>query len=254
MSKPKILFFDIETSTIVGHVWSLWNNDLGLNQVQEDWTMLSFAAKWAHSKEVMYFDNRHRKDPRNDSRLLKKLWKLLDEADIVVGHNSNSFDIKKANTRFILNGMQPPSSYQKIDTKLLAKRHFKFTSNKLAYLTDKLCVKYKKLSHGKFPGMSLWNECQAGNVKAWDEMEEYNIYDVLSLEELYNKLVAWDKGINFAVYNDGDPVCSCGSTKFQKNGYYYTKTGKFQRHRCTSCGAEHKESVNLLSKKVVLKR
>lgn len=254
MSKPKILFYDIETAPILGNVWDIWQQNVGLNQIDRDWYILSFAAKWADKKEVMYFDQRKRRNLENDTYLLKKLWKLLDEADIVVGHNSNSFDNKKVNARFALAGMKPPSSYKKIDTKLVAKRHFKFTSNKLAYLTDKLCTKYKKLSHAKFAGFSLWRECLAGNPKAWEEMEKYNRYDVLSLEELYHILVAWDTSINFSVYNDGEAICSCGSKKFQKNGYYYTKTGKFQRHRCVKCGAEHKEGVNLLNNKVSMKR
>jgi uncharacterized protein YprB with RNaseH-like and TPR domain len=246
MNKPKILFYDIETAPILGHVWGLWQNDVGLNQIESDWYILSFAAKWAGKKEVIYHDQSKVKNIEDDSKLLKKLWKLLNEADIVVGHNSNSFDNKKVNARFALMGMKPPSSYRTIDTKLVAKRHFKFTSNKLAYLTDKLCTKYKKLNHAKFSGFSLWKECLAGNKKAWAEMEKYNKYDVLSLEELYEKLIPWDKSINFSVYNDGSSVCSCGSTHFQKNGYYYTKTGKFQRHRCVDCGSEFKEGKNML--------
>jgi len=246
---PKILFYDIETSYILGAVWSLWNNDLGLNQVKEDWSILSFAAKWAHEDKVMYFDTSKKRNKRDDKQVLKQLWKLLDEADIVIGHNSNSFDNKKANARFILNGMKPPSSYRKIDTKVLASRHFKFTSNKLAYLTDKLCTKYKKLSHAKFSGMSLWNECMKNNEEAWDEMKEYNMYDVLSLEELYYKLVSWDNSINFSVYDDEvEDLCSCGSQVFQKNGYYYTNSAKVQRFRCVACGSEKKGKTNLIHK------
>ena len=60
--------------------------------------------------------------------------------------NRKAVDNKKLNARFMLNGMQPPSSFRNIDTKILAKRYFGFTSNKLAYLTDKLCKKYKKLN------------------------------------------------------------------------------------------------------------
>jgi hypothetical protein len=52
-------------------------------------------------------------------------------------------------------------------------------------MTDKLCTTHKKKRHAKFPGFELWRECLAGNHEAWDEMREYNIDDVLSLEELY---------------------------------------------------------------------
>ena len=116
-------------------------------------------------------------------------------------------------------------------------------------MTDKLCVKYKKLDHGKFPGFELWSECMKGNIEAWDEMEEYNRNDVLSLEELYNILIPWDNTINFNVYHSEDKhVCKCGSEQFMKNGFYYTSAGKFQKYRCKSCGHESRDKVNLFSK------
>jgi hypothetical protein len=126
---------------------------------------------------------------------------------------------------------------------------FGFTSNKVEYMTDKLCTKYKKLKHTKFPGHEMWTQCLAGNLEAWKEMELYNKYDVLALEELYNILIPWDNSLNFNLYHDEeDHVCKCGSTDFIKNGFYYTSSGKFQKHKCKSCGAEHRDKQNLFSK------
>jgi len=246
---PKVLLFDIETAPILASVWGLWDQNVGLNQIQRDWFVLSFSAKWLDSKKIIYADQRDAKDIENDKELLKKIWALLDEADIVVGQNSNKFDIKKLNARFILNGLKPPSSYKKIDTLVLAKRHFAFTSNKLEYLSDKLCTKFKKLKHANFPGFELWKQCLAGNKAAWNEMKRYNERDVLALEELYLKLAPWDTSINFDLYNsDTVPTCTCGSKQFTKNGYHYTATGKFQRFKCIKCGAETRDKVNLFSK------
>ena len=98
--------------------------------------------------------------------------------------------------------MQPPSNFKQIDTLKLARKHFALTSNKLAYMTDKLCTKYKKLTHHKFEGFELWKECLDGNLKAWKEMEKYNKHDVLALEELYTKLIPWDSSVNFTLYGD----------------------------------------------------
>lgn len=249
--EPKVLLFDIETAPMLGYVWGLWDNNVALNQLHSDWYVLSWSAKWLGSpaNETMYMDQRNAKNIEDDKKLITELWKLLDEADIVIGQNSKSFDHKKINARFILNGMQPPSSYRHIDTLSLAKRHFKFTSNKLAYMTDKLCTKYKKLSHGEFPGFSLWSECLKGNKEAWKEMEDYNRNDVLSLEELYYKLIPWDNSLNFNVYSDSvDTVCTCGNKKFKESGFYYTNTSKFQKYRCTKCGSELRSRTNLLSK------
>ena len=248
---PKILLVDIETAPILGNVWSLWQNDVALNQIEKDWHILSWSAKWLADSpdEVMYMDQRNAKKVEDDKKLLEGIWKLLDEADILITQNGKSFDCKKLNARFILNGMKPPSSYRHIDTKIIASRVFAFTSNKLEYMTDKLCTKYKKLKHSKFSGFSLWSECLKGNKEAWEEMEKYNKYDVLSLEELYHKLIPWDNSINFNVYNeDLINVCSCGSIKLKNKGYHYTNTGKFEKFVCQDCGKEHKGKTNILSK------
>jgi hypothetical protein len=249
--KPRILIFDIETAPIVAHVWSLWENNVGLNQIVTDWHVLSWAAKW-HSDspaKVMYDDQRRAKNIEDDKRLLQGIWDLLDEADIVITQNGKSFDQKKLNARFILNGFQPPSSYKHIDTKLVAKRHFAFTSNRLEYMTDKLCTKYKKLKHKEFPGHEMWTECLKGNIKAWKAMELYNKYDVLALEELYSILIPWDSSVNFNIYHDGtENTCKCGSSDFIKNGFYYTNVSKYQRLRCKKCGAETRDRENLLTK------
>lgn len=111
-------------------------------------------------------------------------------------------------------------------------------------------MKYKKLKHGKFPGMELWNECMRGNNEAWDEMEEYNIHDVLSLEELLFILAPWTNTLpNVNLYHDGtEEHCFCGNHEWEHDGYAYTNLSKFDKFRCTSCGAERRGRTNLLSK------
>lgn len=253
-NKPKVLIFDIETAPILAHCWGLWDNNVSLNQIDRDWYVLSWSAKWLGDPEskVMYADQRNVKNMENDSGILKKIWNLLDQADIVITQNGKKFDQKKLNARFILNGMPPVSSYRHIDTFLIAKKHFGFTSNKLEYMTDKLCTKYKKMSKRKFAGFDMWKECLAGNKLAWKEMEQYNKYDVLSLEELYTKLMPWDNSINFSLYSEEEThICHCGSTELIRNGYYYTNTSKYQKYKCKSCNAESRSGINLFSKEKV---
>lgn len=247
----KILFLDIETSPIVSYTWGLFDQNIPLNQIKKDWHLLSVSCKWLGdpASKTMYRDQSKEKNIENDKKLLEWVWKLLDECHILVTQNGKSFDTKKLNARFIMNGMVPPSSYKQIDTLRLAKKHFGFTSNKLEYMTGKLCKKFKKSKHKKFSGFELWEQCLAGNPEAWKEMEHYNKIDVLSLEELYTKLIPWDNSINFNVYHENEEhVCTCGSKKFQKNGFAYTSTGKFQRHVCVSCGSEVRDRTNLLTK------
>jgi aromatic ring-opening dioxygenase LigB subunit len=246
---PKILAIDIETKPLTSYIWSIWQDKIPLNMVINDWSILSYAAKWVGEDKIFYNDVRSKKDYENDQDLLKEIWKLLDEADIVLTQNGVKFDIPRINTRFLVHGMQPPSSYKHIDTLKLAKKYFNFTSNSLEYMTKLLCKK-KKISHEKYPGFELWKECLNGNKDAWDHMREYNIADITSLEELYTKLAPWDNAINFSLYNENtNPTCSCGYTgEFKPDGFFYTKTSKFQKYKCPKCGREIKDSKNSLSK------
>lgn len=237
--KQRVLFLDIETAPLTANAWGLFDQNIALNQIQTDWHVLSWAAKWQGSKKVMYMDQRKAVDVTDDKKILAGIWKLLDEADVVVGQNSKRFDVKKLNARFVQNGFKPPSSYRQIDTLQLAKKHFAFTSNKLEYLTDKLNTKYKKLKHSKFPGFELWKQCLLGNKAAWKEMEKYNKWDVLSLEELFDKLITWDE----AVVIEQDGSCNCGADSWIKKGFRFTNARKYIRLKCGECGAERKGEV-----------
>lgn len=249
MNHPKVLFLDIETSPLLAYAWGLWHNDIGLNQIESDTFILAWAAKWLGSKKIIYMDQRNSKDLENDKKILRELWKLIDEADVIVTHNGDFFDIPRLNARFIIHGMQPPSSFKSIDTCKIAKKKFGFTSNKLEYLSNKLC-KNKKSHHKKYPGFELWKACLKGDLKAWREMERYNKLDVITLEELYEKLIPWDSGINFNLYHDNEEnICKCGCKEFIKNGYAYTQVSRFQRYRCKNCGAEVRGRTNLFDNK-----
>lgn len=229
MSQPKVLVADIETSPLLAYVWGLKDQNISLNQIYKDWDIMAWGAKWLRSKEVMYEDTRK----QSERKLLTGMWTLLNEADIIITQNGKSFDSKRLNARFMFHKMTPPSPYRHIDTYLLVKQAADFTSNKLEYLTDKLCTKHKKTSHPKFPGMSLWKECLKGNTEAWEEMKAYNIDDVLSTEELYEAVKAWGPKNMPNVYTVSAKCPVCGG-ETQKRGV----EGKTQRLRCKNpiCG------------------
>lgn len=259
MHHVKILTLDLETAPIQSYHWGLWDQNIGLNMIGTDWTILSYAAKWLHEERTMYKDTFFQRDQRRDLALLKTVRNLINEADIIVGQNVQKFDLKKLNARFILNGIAPPSPVRVIDTLKVAKRHFAFTSNKLEYMSDKLCVKYKKLKHGQFPGFELWAEFLKRNPLAQAEMEKYNRYDVLSTEELYLIMRPWIAGHpNVNIYDhgqgdiDGKPFVmrcpNCGSSALKKKGFRYTQLGQYQRYHCGSCGAWPHGRTNLLPK------
>jgi hypothetical protein len=246
---PKVLILDIETSPLVSTHWGLFDQNISIGQIQEDWSVISWAAKWLNDKNVMYQDTRKNKNHRNDKVIIENIWKLVNEADIVIGQNSISFDMKKLNSRFLMHGLPPPSPYRQLDTKRLSTKYFANTSNKLEYLSKTYNTKYKKLSHSKFPGMELWHQCLKGNISAWEELKKYNIHDVLATEELYLRLAKWDNSINFSIYDAStNHTCSCGNQKFKQNGTVSTNSGTFELYTCTKCGSHVKGKVNLLDK------
>jgi DNA polymerase III epsilon subunit-like protein len=248
MSKPKILLIDIETKPLVLYGWGMFDQNFGLNQIKEDWSILSFSAKWLDKDGMIYADIRHKKDKTDDKALVKQLAELLSEADIVVGHNLKRFDRRKVNARIVFHNLPKPAPYREEDTLTIAKKHFGFTSNKLEYLAKFLGVKHKKLTERRFVGMDLWTACIDNNKEAWEEMERYNRRDVLALEGVYKRLAPWGTGINYAAYTDStlDP-CNCGSTVFTKRGYNYSNNGKYQRFQCTKCRAWASSKENLLT-------
>lgn len=234
LKKPRILLLDIETSPTMAAVWRLWKENIGLEQINNDWFIMSYSAKWLKDSTVYYDDCR---DTLDDIQLLINLHKLLSEADIVVCHNVK-FDIPKIKARMVLNNILPPKPFKTYCTLEAAKKNFNFTSNKLAYLSDKLSST-PKLSHEKYPGFKLWAECLKGNQEAWDVMKEYNQVDVLALEDVYLKLKVWDdKHPNVDVYNDNEysGCTSCGSRNISEKEYSYTNVGLYKQYQCKDCG------------------
>ncbi len=251
MSGPRIVTLDIETSPIEAWTWGLWDVNVGLEMIATEWSILAFTAKWLTESKPIYHDTggRGAKRVRDDKTLLGFIWDILDEADIVIAQNGKAFDIKKINARMAMAGLPPYSPVRIIDTMLEAKRHFAFTSNKLAWLS-KYLTPSKKSEHKAFPGFELWKQCLLDNPKAWAEMRKYNIQDVISTEELYLKLRPWIKGHpNVAAYMDDEETrCpKCASTRLHKRGLDRTHAGAYQRWQCQDCGGWCRSRGNELS-------
>lgn len=240
--KQKILLLDVETAFRIAAVWNRWNVNVSMSQLIQDTHVLTWVAKWYGSDELIvdslhYHPGHYKKDPTCDKLIIQEMWKLLDEADICVGHNLDSFDIKRLNTQFIKHGMQPPSPYHTVDTYKIAKRAFNFTSNRLGDLGEFLGLGGKMDNDGQ----ELWNDVVLRHDrKAFDRMVAYNERDVELLEDVYNALKPWDKRHPSIVglAEPGKPQCNvCGSTKIVKNGSYATNTGRiYQKYKCADCG------------------
>lgn len=226
----KILHLDIESSPNTAHVWGLWQQNVSINQLMESSYVLCYAAKWNDNEEII-FDSVHQSKPK---KMLKGIHDLLNEADAVVHYNGTKFDIPTLNKEFILYGYNPPSPYKQIDLLRVVRSNFRFPSNKLDYVAQRLGLG-KKHEH---EGHELWVKCMNGDKDAWKRMEDYNVQDVVLLEQLYHKLLPWIKNHpNQNLFSEYVVCPTCGSNHLQKRGTAISTTGIYQRYQCKSCGS-----------------
>ncbi len=233
---------DIETSGIIVTVWELGKQYVTKEQIIKDWHIMMFRAKKLGESPNKMIRMEAREG--NDKELVKKLWEIFNEADVIITQNGKKFDIPKIRARMMLNGLKPYKPFKHHDT-YEQNMDKEFTSHSLDYLTDKFCTKYKKLKHKLFSGLSLWKECLGikitynPNPKAWEEMGKYCDYDVLSDEELYLNTRGWAKNSAPAIVFDNDinRQCKyCGELKLKKDGYTKKGLKTFHYMQCTSCG------------------
>ena len=229
---------DIETFPILGHTWGpKWEANL-LDVVQRI-RLASFAWKWfgeptTHCLALPDMPG-YEKNKESDRELVQELWKVFDEADILVAHNGKAFDFKQSNAFFVQNDIKPPSPYVVIDTKTEAKRYFKFPSNSLDDLGQYLGVGRKE----RTGGMDLWWDCMDGKPDAWRRMKRYNKQDVVLLEKVYEKIMPWmNTHPNLNVYEDRIKCCKiCLGSRLQSRGSQIRRNGRVIRYVCQDCGA-----------------
>lgn len=222
----KLLFFDIETTPLISYTWGTY--DQTVIEVMEEWYLLCFSYKW-QGKSVKAEKLINGK--KTERELVVKMWKLLDEADVVVAHNGRKFDVKKVNAKFLEYGLDVPSPYKIIDTLTEARKYFALTSNKLDSIGKYLGVG-RKVKH---PGFEMWKGCMENEDKWWKLMIKYNKQDVLLLEKVYQKLLPWITQPT-ALWSKV-PCPHCGSPETQNRGKATTGGGKTRkRHQCTDCG------------------
>jgi len=234
--QPKVLLFDIETTPLTVKTWHTGKQRISFDQIMDEWFLLSYSGKWLFDSKVfgsvLTPDEAIHKD---DFRITKEIWNYFNQADVIIAHNGNGFDIPKSQTRFLMHKLVPPSPFQTIDTLLIARKNFRLSSNKLDYI-GQLMLNERKL-HTEY---SLWLRCLEGDPQALSDMLTYNKQDVLLLEDIYVLLRPWIKSHpNMAIFMEAhEPSCpNCGSTDIKECGYYTTSVNRFLAFRCNSCGA-----------------
>ena len=240
-NNTRILLIDIETAPSSGWFFDLWKEGNIVGTIKS-WYVLSVAWKWlgedkVHCKALVDYPHyrKNQKNREDDLFLVQDIHALLEEADVVIGHNADRFDLRKINSRLLRHGFNPPSPYKTLDTLKVSRRYFAMDSNRLNDVAKYLGVG-SKLPH---TGFKLWEDCMKGDPTAWKLMKKYNIQDVALLERVYMKLRQWSTShpnVNLVDMREG--ACpTCGSKKLQRRGFSVTRTTRIQRFHCQGCGA-----------------
>ena len=248
-SRPaRILLLDIETLPGEYYSFDPRVDYLRPEQQIKDISIGCWAAKWLFDSEIMgEVVSPEDAVLREDGSILKSIWKLVDDAQIVITQNGVRFDMKKLNAKWIEHGYKPPSHYKNVDTLLQARNQFGFTYNRLEELGKKFGIGVKHEMH-----FADWTNCLVGDKKdrkkALNKYFEYCKNDVAPLlEDVYLHMLPWMKNHpNMNIYTDyKDEVCTnCGS-EIAWSEEYTTPQGMWEGFRCLSCGATGRGSGKL---------
>lgn len=252
MIEPKILYFDIETSPLLVPIFRLGKQNVNYDQILKYAQVICISWAWGDGKvQHDQFDlskyDWYQRDNNADLELLKRFSKIYGEADLVIGHNAQKFDVGVLMSRIIKHRL-PPLTPTLIDDSYSLSKGVNFVSHKLDSLSDYLGFG-GKMEHGK--GMEWWIKIMYGDKKILQKMIKYCDIDVKRLREVYKTLKPYIKStLNLSAFNEDAKMCdSCGESNLQKRGFHRTKVGKFQRFQCQDCGSWSIDGVNLLKGK-----
>ena len=249
---PKVLFLDIETrfATLELQTYQLkqYSPYLPYKSVKEPVKIVCVAWKWEGDSTVQSYSvvkdkERFNSDPSDDISVLYVIKELLEQADVMIAHNGDNFDLKMIRTRLVENNLSPANEPKTIDTLKLCRNRFRFLSNSLGYAAMTLGLDVEK---GTPPS---WEDVHKGEPDIVRECERYCRQDVRVLEKVYNKIKPYRaNGVNMGVFVEGveeyHKCPSCASLDVIRRGFSYTNLGKFQRFECKSCGAFSRGSKN----------
>lgn len=239
----KTLFLDIETSPNIVLAWRCGTKiNVGFENIIKERAIICISYKWKGDKEVhtVTWD-----ENQCDKKLLKKISKVILQADEIVAHNGDRFDIRWINGRLAFHNLPPLGPLTTTDTLKLSRQVFTLNSQKLNYLGQFFKVG-QKVETG---GFQLWKSiCLDKCIKSLKKMVKYCEQDVRLLEKVFDKVIRYNPKLHRGHAMKGDKaVCrNCGSHHTKKHGLYYTAAGfKYQRYFCHDCQTAFRSTTRL---------
>ena len=239
MKEPKILTYDIETTPLLAWIWRLGKQVVRHDQLHDDWAqynIICIGYKWMHEREVhvLQWDKKH-----NSSKMIEEFDKVIEQADIIVGQNSDSFDYKHINAQRLMHGLDPLPNWAGVtfeDTLKMARKYFNFPSNKLDYFSKHLLGRGGKIKMELSDWVHIVTKSKEA-PKAMAKMIKYQKKDVLDGEatfKLFRKHCL--PKLNRATFSGQGHACiHCGGNNLHKRGLAYSGTSVYQQYHCNDC-------------------
>lgn len=240
ISPLKVLVYDIETAPGEAYVWSAKTRFVPHAMMKRQPFMIQWSAAWLHGGKVISDSATPPEvDLREDARIVEAIGEMIRDADLVLAHNGDNFDIPWVRGRTWANDLKPLGPVASIDTKKLAAKDFYLMHNNLDALLE------MKLGRNKIKtDFSWWKDIiekadaadWKGCQKALDRMERYCRKDTRDLRDLFKTMIPHVARLPRLVDADGGMVCPhCGSMDLQKRGVKRTNAYNYQRYQCNSC-------------------
>ena len=218
----KRIFFDIETSYCQGWFWNpSFKTSISYDQVITPSAIICICWKAEGSSKV----NHLTWNKGDDKEMMDKFYSVIEDADEVVAHNGDNFDIKWIRTRFLLHGYKSMPDIKSIDTLKISRSKFRFKSNRLDNIGKELGFGGKKDTGG----IELWHDIIQRNSKnAMARMVDYCKRDVELLEKVFLKLEGFSKPKTHIGRFIGGDSCDCQ--------YCGSERTVFSRQRVSAAG------------------
>jgi uncharacterized protein YprB with RNaseH-like and TPR domain len=221
VSKPRILFWDLETSNL--------DADFG--------SILCVGYKWADENKVniISIDSfaRFAEDPTDDREVVRAFLKVYSQADISVTYfgGLGNFDLPFFQAKILEHGFALPKKVEMLDLFYTAKSNLKISRKSM-----KNVAKFLKLKNQKedFPlEGKVWRRARAGHAPSLRYVYKHCVLDILVLEELYYKLRPLIR-----THPRLGPCRFCGSDRIQRRGIAVCRAERTrQRIQCQECAA-----------------
>ena len=240
LTKRRRLFFDIETSPNIGLFWEAgYKKNIDHSNIIKERAIICICSKWEDEKEV---NEVHWDSKQCDKSLLNKFVKIANQADELIGHNGDRFDLTWVRTRCLFHRIDMFPTYTTIDTLKVARRIFRFNSNKLNYIADFLGIGQKiKTDFGLWKDIVLWKD-----PNAMQKMILYCKKDVVLLEKVFKELnnhipAKTHYGVIFG--QDRGSCPECGSDELYVSMRRVMASGiKKIQYKCKNCGKLHSKT------------